>query len=147
MFTLADPGFPVGGSAKTPGRGTPTYNFCQIFQKKLHEIEKIWTSHYESFVSWLIMLMYTVKWAYLHLYFTGVEAHIYCPQRSCGKVIFSEVYVKNFVRGGGCTSRGHAWQGVCVVGGRAGQEKMAIAAGGTHPTLMHSFFSVCSIRL
>ena len=35
-------------------------------------------------------------------------------------------------RGGG----GHAWQGACVAG------KTAIAAGGTHPTGMHSCFEI-----
>ena len=32
--------------------------------------------------------------------------------------------------------RGHAWQGACVAG------KTAIAAGGTHPTGMHSCFEI-----
>ena len=34
----------------------------------------------------------------------------------------------------GVCGRGHAWQGACMAG------KMAIAAGGTHPTRMHSCF-------
>ena len=36
------------------------------------------------------------------------------------------------VHGRGCMAGGHAWQGACVAG------KTAIAAGGTHPTEMHS---------
>ena len=33
---------------------------------------------------------------------------------------------------------GHVWWGTCVAVGRGWQEKKAIAAGGTHPTGMHS---------
>ena len=44
MFTLilsvADPGFPQGGSANS--RGAPIYDFAKISQK-LHEYERIWT--------------------------------------------------------------------------------------------------------
>ena len=45
---------------------------------------------------------------------------------------------------GGVCGRGHAWQEACVAGGHAWQGwacvagKTAIAAGGTHPTGMHS---------
>ena len=62
---------------------------------------------------------------------------------------------------GGCVWQGgHAWWGcvwqggmnggVCVVGGMHGggvcmAEKMAIAAGGTHPTRMHSCLSLSTI--
>ena len=38
---MADPGFPRGGGANSPG-GVPTYDFAK-FSQKLHEIEKIWT--------------------------------------------------------------------------------------------------------
>ena len=38
--TVADPGFPRGGGANSPG-GAPTYDFAKFFQK-LHEIERIW---------------------------------------------------------------------------------------------------------
>ena len=38
---MADPGFPRGGGANSPG-GAPTYDFAKISQK-LHEIERIWT--------------------------------------------------------------------------------------------------------
>ena len=41
MPTVADPGFPRGGGANSPG-GAPTYDFAEISQK-LHEIERIWT--------------------------------------------------------------------------------------------------------
>ena len=34
--TVADPGFPRGGGANSPG-GTPTYDFVKFYQKK-HEI-------------------------------------------------------------------------------------------------------------
>ena len=38
---VADPGFPRGGGANSPG-GAPTYDFAKI-SPKLHEIEIIWT--------------------------------------------------------------------------------------------------------
>ena len=38
---MADPGFPGGGGANSPG-GVTTYDFANISQK-LHKIEKIWT--------------------------------------------------------------------------------------------------------
>ena len=41
MSPVADPGFPRGGGANSPG-GAPTYDFAKISQK-LHEIERIWT--------------------------------------------------------------------------------------------------------
>ena len=41
MTSVADPGFPRGGIANSPG-GVPTYDFA-IFSQKLHEIERIWT--------------------------------------------------------------------------------------------------------
>ena len=37
---VADPGFPRGGGANSPG-GAPTYDFAK-FSQKLHEIERIW---------------------------------------------------------------------------------------------------------
>ena len=39
-LTVADPGFPQGGGANSPG-GAPTYDFAK-FPQKLHEIERIW---------------------------------------------------------------------------------------------------------
>ena len=44
------------------------------------------------------------------------------------------------VHGRGVCGRGHAWQGACVVrgGGACVAGKMAIAAGSTHPTGIHS---------
>ena len=40
---MADPGFPRGGGANSPGGGgAPTYDFAK-FSQKLHEIERIWT--------------------------------------------------------------------------------------------------------
>ena len=55
------------------------------------------------------------------------------------------------MHGGGVHGRGHAWQGVCMVGGHvwwghAWQEKTAIAAGSMHPTGMHSC-STCQCKL
>ena len=48
---------------------------------------------------------------------------------------------------GGCMVRGGAWSGGCMVpggawsqGGAGGDPPMATAAGGTHPTGMHSCF-------
>ena len=67
----------------------------------------------------------------------------YRPQRSCGKVMFSQACVKNSVQrgwgacmAGGMHRRGGVWQGVgvCMAG------ETAIAAGGMHPTGMHSWF-------
>ena len=40
--TVADPGFPRGRGANSPGGGAPTYDFAK-FSQKLHEIERIWT--------------------------------------------------------------------------------------------------------
>ena len=87
----------------------------------------------------------------------GVSFFYYSPQRSWGKVIFSEACVKNSVKGGACMAggmrgRGHAWQGACMVG-MCGMGVGACVAGtyapgryyeirsmsgGTHPTRMHS---------
>ena len=39
--TVADPGFPRGGCANSPG-GAPAHNLAK-FSQKLHEIERIWT--------------------------------------------------------------------------------------------------------
>ena len=39
-WSVADPGFPRGGGANSPG-GAPTYDFAK-FSQKLHEIERIW---------------------------------------------------------------------------------------------------------
>ena len=41
-----------------------------------------------------------------------LKVHLYRPQRSWGKVIFSEGCVKNSVHGGACMVGGHTWQGV-----------------------------------
>ena len=68
----------------------------------------------------------------------------YRPQRSCGKVIFSQACVKNSVHGMGGVCLSACWDihplgrhppGQTV---RAGID-MATAADGTHPTGMHSF--------
>ena len=43
LKSVADPGFPRGGGANSPGGGgVPTYDFAN-FPQKLHEIERIWT--------------------------------------------------------------------------------------------------------
>ena len=54
------------------------------------------------------------------------------------------------LHGRGLCGRGHAWQGACVVGGMhdrgacmAGE--MATAAGGIHPTGMHSCFFIVDL--
>ena len=96
----------------------------------------------------------------------------YRPQRSWGKVIFSEACVKNSVhRGGGIsrpTPRGrlgglaggaglqaHTWGvsrprlGVCVFQHalrQTPQQQMATAAGSTHPTGMHSCYQKIRVR-
>ena len=58
------------------------------------------------------------------------QRQITVHKRSCGKVMFSEVCIKNSVNGGGgmcgaqsfCMVGGHEWQGACVAGGHAQQE-------------------------
>ena len=40
-MSVADPGFPRGGGANSPG-GAPTYDFAK-FSQKVHEIERIRT--------------------------------------------------------------------------------------------------------
>ena len=67
-----------------------------------------------------------------------LDMHInYRPQRSWGKVIFSEACVKNSVHGGACmVARGHAWlpggmhscQGACMVA--QGMCMVAVGGGG-----------------
>ena len=42
IMSVADPGFPRGGGANSPGGGAPTHNLAK-FSQKLHEIERIWT--------------------------------------------------------------------------------------------------------
>ena len=63
-----------------------------------------------------------------------VISYYYRPQRSWGKVIFSEVCVKYSVHGGGACmaggmrGRGRAWWGACMVRGHA--RKGVCVAGG-----------------
>ena len=45
---------------------------------------------------------------------------------------------------GACMAGGYVWRGVCGGGGACLAGEMAIAAGGTHPTGMHSCFSLQS---
>ena len=54
----------------------------------------------------------------------GKFFNFYRPQRSWGKIIFSEACVKNSVHGvggrcgrGACMMGGHVWQGACMAGG------------------------------
>ena len=67
--------------------------------------------------------------------FTGV-CHYHPPthNRSCGKVMFSQVCVKNSVHGGRCTP---PWQ-TPPPPGRHLPPEMATESGGRHPTGMHS---------
>ena len=53
-------------------------------------------------------------------------------KRSCGKVMLLQVSVILSTRGGGALSRGGAWWI---------PPRTATAAGGTHPTGMHSCYS------
>ena len=48
----------------------------------------------------------------------GITAY-YCPQRGCGKVIFSQAFVKNSVHGGACVAGGGGMcgRGACMAGG------------------------------
>ena len=76
--------------------------------------------------------------------FINMQCNNYHLQRSWGKVIFSEVCVKNSVHGGcvwqgdvwqgGMCGRGHAWQGACMVGvcGRGHAWQGACMTGGMH---------------
>ena len=46
--------------------------------------------------------------------------NFYCPQRSCGKVMFLKASVILFIGGGGVCGQGmHGW-GSCVAGGEGG---------------------------
>ena len=72
--------------------------------------------------------------------------HIYVRNRNCGKVMFSQVRVKNSVRGRGavCIAGRHAWQrgdmcdrGACMAGGHVWWEGHAwqgghVLQGGVH---------------
>ena len=62
------------------------------------------------------------------IYRVYYSVNIYRLQRSCGKVMFSQVSVILFT-GGGMRGRG-----VCMAG------EMVTAADGTHPTGMHSCY-------
>ena len=101
----------------------------------LPHLDAIISSH-----SPLLQHLLTSRWPALHL----SHFDFYRPQRSWGKVIFSEVCVKNSVhKGGGMCGRGgmhgggmhgrghvwwgHAWQGAYMVGGMCGR-------GGMHAT-------------
>ena len=80
-----------------------------------------------------------------------MTSNYYRPQRSWGKVMFLHVSVILFtggclVPGGGCLLRGLPGPGglccpvpgACSAGGGVETPVMATAAGGTHPTGMHS---------
>ena len=58
--------------------------------------------------------------------------HNYRPQRSCGKVVFSQASVILFI-GGGCLPDPRA-----DIPQADTPQQMATAADGTHPTGMHS---------
>ena len=60
-----------------------------------------------------------------------IPSNFYRPQRSWGKVIFSEACVKNSV-GGACMAGGHAWWGVCVAGRHAWQVGVCVWQGVVH---------------
>ena len=71
--------------------------------------------------------------------------NIYRPQRSCGKVIFSQACVKNSVHREGC-----AWQGVCMVGGMHGSGRHvwqggACMAEGHAWQMGHAWWGVCMV--
>ena len=83
--------------------------------------------------------------------------YIYRPQRSWGKVIFSEACVKNSVHrvgrawqwgmcgGGGMHGRGCAWWGVCMAGGMHGRRHAwqgVCMAGGMHDR-RHAWQGAC----
>ena len=79
----------------------------------------------------------------------------YRPQRSWGKIIFSEACVKNsFYRGGGVHGRGgHVWRGACMAGGCAwpgGHAWVGVCmaggacmGGGVHGRGGHAWVGVC----
>ena len=39
-MVVADPGFPLGGGANSPGTGAPTYDFCQKFPKNCMKLKE-----------------------------------------------------------------------------------------------------------
>ena len=87
----------------------------------------------------LLQHLLTFRWPALHL----SHFDFYCPQRSWGKVIFSEACVKNSVHGG------HVWQGACMAGGgmcgRGTCMAGACMAGGAHDR-GHAWQGACMAR-
>ena len=80
-----------------------------------------------QFQAYLLIQIQVVTFCVLH------QVH-YRPQLSWGKVIFSEVCVKNSVhregacvaggmhgKGGACVAGGHVWWGACMAGGVRGR--------------------------
>ena len=62
-MAVADPGFPRGGGANSPGGGggAPTYDFAKISQK-LHEIERIWTPRGGGRASKILLCRSATAW-------------------------------------------------------------------------------------
>ena len=82
---------------------------------------------------------------------TGTRTHCFRPQRSCEKVMFSQVCVKNSVLRGRVYPSMH-WgrhpPAQCMLGYTHPQadtppRQTATAADSTHPTGMHSCFLLC----
>ena len=74
----------------------------------------------------------------------NILKYFYCQQFRCGKVIFSQVSVKNSVHrghawqmGGGMHGRGHAWQGMCMAGGMYGRRACMAGGRGVHGGGVH----------
>ena len=76
-----------------------------------------------------------------YLKYQQQQVHIYRPQRSCSKVIFSQACVKNSVHGGGGLPQcmlGYTPLDRPPMGRHTPPQQTATAADGTHPTGMHS---------
>ena len=85
-------------------------SFCNIYHLKL--------------ISRTLVLQVSLCTSLCIDYLQSKQFLITVGNSSCGKVMFSQACVKNSVhRGGGMHTRGRAWQGACVAGGRVSQER------------------------
>ena len=135
---MAYPGFPRGGGANSPG-GDANIRFYQILSKTawnwknldggaslmapldppLHTLRPVQMftiqdpDFYSTDIWWL--LKHTVAASRRYSQTRSIMSFCYRPQWSCGKVMFSQVCVKNSVQGG-IRGRGQVWhgKGVCM---------------------------------
>ena len=87
---------------------------------------------FSSEMPWALSVQINRGWLAAPVYFISnlvkmLTPSYYRPQRSCGKVIFSQASVILFTGGGGIHGRrrvwqeGHVWQGACMAEGHAWQ--------------------------